>query len=983
MSCRTRRARSRAIPLAICTIVALTAGIGALSRSAIADAQSCNLNIGGLEIDGNLVSDSAGQLDWFLPTSGGSAGDGFLQRSPTCGVAYPDAIFDPARIKTLTIHNMVRDDCNAQGNKDSSVFGSTSDKNNSCLVLGLAPWNCKSGDIPQKNDLTEAYAAVWQDKRTLVNGAPNPTLNHLFLGIAVGHRSTDGDNHIDFEYNQQGLSDCINGVIVGPPATNATGGRTVGDFVVSVDFTGGGNTGGVSVHLWGPDAAASCGYSYGSPVSGGLGLLGAACENGDAATDPHNKTDVTVEAPCSAWQPTSSCVLGGLYHENQFIEAAVDLDVAGITNNLVCGSNSTLIIKSRSSQEFTAELKDFLKFPFQILKPPVLAPTGGTACAGGSVQLCANVTGGTTPIGITWSGGAGTTDCVTVTPASTTTYTVTVTDAEGCTVTGTATATINPNPTVSVTNVCAGAQLCATGTAPTGATISGYSWSTGATSQCITPGAGTYSVTVTDSRGCTGSNTGTVYPNPTVSVTNVCAGAQLCANGTAPTGATISGYSWSTGATSQCITPAAGTYTVTVTDSRGCTGSNTGTVYPNPTVSVTNVCSGAQLCATGTAPTGATISGYSWSTGSTDQCITPAVGTYTVTVTDSRGCTGSNTGTVYDLPTVSVNSGTFCPTSGTLQLCATATAPTGATIASYAWNTGATTQCINASAAGTYSVTVTDSRGCTASGFGTATESCPNGCTPGFWCGGVGIKMWNTNNDPQWPGPATSCGGHNPFKQSDLFTSFFASTPSVVGKTMTDLLCTGGGSDPAQKAARDVIAACLNGCSGLGYPYTCDQIKTLWSGALDGTGPYNLDQLHVLLAAANQAGCPFGQVQPVATAEQGVNDGAPAATQTPAPTPPGSDLDGVALYRPIPNPFATSTRVVYAVPSGGMGVDIGVYDLAGRRIRTLVSGSMSQGRHSTSWDGMNSDGVRVKDGMYFIHTVIAGQRRTISVVLLK
>src|SRR5262249_45837600 len=159
----------------------------------------------------------------------------------------------------------------------------------------------------------------------------------------------------------------------------------------------------------------------------------------------------------------------------------------------------------------------------------------------------------------------------------------------------------------SITNVCEGAQLCANATPAQGTTVASYAWSNQATSQCITPVAGTYTVTVTDSRGCTGTASGTVYPNPTVSITNVCEGAQLCANATAPPGATVASYAWNNQATSQCITPVAGNYTVTVTDSRGCTGSASGTVFPNPTVSITNVCQGAQLCANATAPTGATI----------------------------------------------------------------------------------------------------------------------------------------------------------------------------------------------------------------------------------------------------------------------------------------------------------------------------------------------------------------------------------------
>src|SRR5262249_15209009 len=277
--------------------------------------------------------------------------------------------------------------------------------------------------------------------------------------------------------------------------------------------------------------------------------------------------------------------------------------------------------------------------------------------------------------------------------------------SRGCT--GSASGTVYPNPTVSITNVCAGAQLCANATPPTGATISSYKWSNQATTQCITPVAGTYTVTVTDSRGCTGSASGTVYRTPTVSITNVCEGAQLCANATAPTGATISSYAWSNQATTSCITPAAGTYTVTVTDSRGCTGSASGTVYPNPTVSITDVCLGSQLCANATAPTGATIASYAWSNQGTTQCITPGAGTYTVTVTDSRGCTGSASGTVF--PSLPVSITNVCEGA---QLCANATPAQGTTVASYAWSNQATSQCITP-AAGTYTVTVTDSRGCT------------------------------------------------------------------------------------------------------------------------------------------------------------------------------------------------------------------------------------------------------------------------------
>src|SRR5207249_4894157 len=51
------------------------------------------------------------------------------------------------------------------------------------------------------------------------------------------------------------------------------------------------------------------------------------------------------------------------------------------------------------------------------------------------------------------------------------------------------------------------------------------------------------------------------------------------------------------------------------------------------------------------------------------------------------------------------------------------------------------------------------------------------GCTPGFWQGGVGSQLWNQVNDPDW----TRRGGvgTNPFIQSTLFNSYFTPHSSL------------------------------------------------------------------------------------------------------------------------------------------------------------------------------------------------------------
>ena len=342
-------------------------------------------------------------------------------------------------------------------------------------------------------------------------------------------------------------------------------------------------------------------------------------------------------------------------------------------------------------------------------QPTCLITGNGSLCPGQSTQLCV-------PAGSAsylWSTGA-TTNCITVSLAGT--YSVTVTDVSGCISVCSKIVTVSQQPTCLITggnSICQGqsTQLCvpASGTAT-------FMWSTGATTNCITVNqAGTYSVTVTEAGGCMSicSTTVIVNPLPDCTITGngaLCTGqsTQLCV----PAGA--ASYLWSTGATTNCITVSlAGTYSVTVTNSSGCMSicSKIVTVEQQPTCIITgngSICQGqsTQLCvaASGTAT-------YMWSTGATTNCITVnQAGTYSVTVTEGVGCISicSKIVTVSQQPTcIITGNGSLCVGQST-QLCVAASST-----ATYTWSTGATTNCINVSAAGTYSVTVTEGVGCT------------------------------------------------------------------------------------------------------------------------------------------------------------------------------------------------------------------------------------------------------------------------------
>jgi hypothetical protein len=98
---------------------------------------------------------------------------------------------------------------------------------------------------------------------------------------------------------------------------------------------------------------------------------------------------------------------------------------------------------------------------------------------------------------------------------------------------------------------------------------------------------------------------------------------------------------------------------------------------------------------------------------------------------------------------------------------------------------------------------------------------------------------------------------------------------------------------------------------------------------------------------------------------------------------PDSELDGLELYRPQPNPFDHSTRLAYAVGGTGDRVDIRVYDLSGRVVRDLVSEFQIPGRHAVSWDGRSNDGTPVANAIYFVRVAIGDRQRTIRVAFVR
>jgi hypothetical protein len=76
-----------------------------------------------------------------------------------------------------------------------------------------------------------------------------------------------------------------------------------------------------------------------------------------------------------------------------------------------------------------------------------------------------------------------------------------------------------------------------------------------------------------------------------------------------------------------------------------------------------------------------------------------------------------------------------------------------------------------------------------------------------------------------------------------------------------------------------------------------------------------------------------------------------------------------AAYKPAPNPFSTQSTIRFDLPAAGENgwpVEVGLYNVAGRKIRTLVSGNLPGGRYSYQWDGRSDAGVKLGAGVYFL-----------------
>ena len=411
-----------------------------------------------------------------------------------------------------------------------------------------------------------------------------------------------------------------------------------------------------------------------------------------------------------------------------------------------------------------------------------------------------------------------------------------------------------------------------------------YVWNTGATTEDLTGlAAGTYTVTITDGTGCSETKSYTITQGTPMSINLIQSNLSCFGAGDGSIAALVSGgqspytYSWSSGGTTPIKSNlAAGTYNLTVTDAAGCTSTVSATLT-QPTQIVGSLATTDLTCfESGDGTIDLTVSGgagnytYVWNTGATTQDLMGlGAGTYSVDITDGDGCTVTHSATLTEPASLAISEthtdeDCFGDLAGSIDM----TINGGTAPYTYAWTlSGAavgTTEDLTNLTSGSYTVTVTDFNGCTAtstiqvdgpsaalSASATSTDVACYGDTTGALS--VTVSGGVTPYTIAWSDASTQLSRSNLAAGTYAYTVTDANGCSVSGSTtlteplvgltvsssVTDILCYG-----ASTGAIDVTL------SGGTAPYT-----VAWNTGATTEDLGGLNAGYYALSVTDAAGC--------------------------------------------------------------------------------------------------------------------------------
>jgi hypothetical protein len=293
----------------------LFTGIGAMSVLLITAPALAVHNDGTFEIDGDVIPNSIPNAVDSTGTPGPDWQTLFTCTASGCtqtaaGAAASAAfVLDPAPLSIFT----------GGGSKDQQ---------------NLDQWQWKDGSVPDKDNLTSAFAAILTD-----------TNGHRILYFGADRLANNGDAQIGFWFFRNTVK-AVGGVFVdenGNPATHA-----VGDILVLSNFTNGGTATNITVYE-------VSGFNNDGTVAFQVLAQGSANQPlacaGDFACAATNPANTTALGPY--YVPKSGTP--GVYPAESFFEGGLDLTGLNLDNECFPG----FLVETRSSQSITATLKDF------------------------------------------------------------------------------------------------------------------------------------------------------------------------------------------------------------------------------------------------------------------------------------------------------------------------------------------------------------------------------------------------------------------------------------------------------------------------------------------------------------------------------------------------------------------------------------------------------------------------------------------------
>jgi subtilisin-like proprotein convertase family protein len=414
-------------------------------------------------------------------------------------------------------------------------------------------------------------------------------------------------------------------------------------------------------------------------------------------------------------------------------------------------------------------------------------------CGNSAGSVNVSISGGATPYSYSWDNGSTFEDISNLTAGD---FNLIVTDANGCNVNGMFTVNADAGSLSLITDNVID-ENCGDAAGAIDVTISGgiapltISWDSGQTTEDISGlSGGSYSLTVTDVNGCQVMTTETVQNISggfTVSLNAVTD--EICGQSDGAVDIDVAGgqtpytFNWSNGATTEDITAlAAGTYSVTVTDDNGCAFNLNETVTNiTGTLAITNAFTQDETCGNGTGFVDITVAGgtapytFAWSNSeTTEDILSLSEGTYDITITDDVGCELSDSYTINDDGSGSIQINGVVSD----EICGAGNGSIDATIVgglppfSIVWSNTATTEDISNLSAGNYTINVTDDIGCSSNmDFDVFSSNNPNLAFSNItiqdeFCGGVDGEIDATvtgGNTYSWyfNGNFVSTGGAN------------------------------------------------------------------------------------------------------------------------------------------------------------------------------------------------------------------------------